>query len=89
MWKPPGRLFSYFLGLSHFPTEISSMVNLIMGINIGQDFWTVYLGNLPSTINVTDKYLIQIILAASKIKYNKEMANEGTPDKGGLDRNHD
>ena len=52
-------IWLYWLG-------IVAVLKLIFGLEIIQDFSTIYLGKIPSKLNQCDKYLLQILLAASK-----------------------
>ena len=46
--------------------DVAEEINTIVGFDIKHDFCTIYLGNISPTINVTDKYLIKIMLVATK-----------------------
>ena len=46
--------------------EIEENINRILDFKLKHDFSTIYLGNIPSTVNTDDMYLIKIMLAASK-----------------------
>lgn len=46
--------------------DVVEEIKSIVGFETNRDFCTIYLGNIAPSINVTDKYLIKIMLAASK-----------------------
>lgn len=57
-------------------------INLIIGFVTKHDFCTIYLGNIPSTINSSDTYLINIMLTASKKAINRKWLSKEPPTQG-------
>ena len=53
-----------------------------MGFETKHDFRTISLGNISSTINSSDKYMIKIMLAASKKAITRRWLNKEPPTKG-------
>lgn len=72
-WGCPA-IQSYWLG-------IVSEINLIMEFEVECSFNTVYLGNIPTTFNTQDKYLLKILLVASKKAITKKWLNKNPPTK--------
>ena len=62
--------------------EIVGKINVILGFETKHDFCTMYLGNISSTINSSDKYLLKIMLAASKKCITRRWLNKEPPTKG-------
>lgn len=58
-------------------TEIKS----IIGLKINHDFSTIYLGNISTKLNSRDKYLLQILLAASKKAITRKWMIKEPPTK--------
>ena len=59
--------------------EVVEQIKAIMGFEIKHDFCTIYLGNISSTINSSDKYLIKIMLAASEKVLTKRWLSKEPP----------
>ncbi len=56
-------------------------IKSIIGFEIKLDFCTIYLGNISPTISVTDKYLIKIMLVASKKAITRRWLSKESPSK--------
>ena len=57
------------------------MINQIIGLNIKQDFCILYLGNLSATVNVLARYLLKIMMAASKKTITRRWLTKEPPTK--------
>lgn len=64
-----------------FWQDIMVKINSILGFEIKFDFCTIYLGDISSTINVTDNYLIKIMLVASKKAITRKWLLKESPSK--------
>ena len=62
-------------------SEITLMINQIIGLNIKQDFCILYLGNLSATVNVLARYLLKIMMAASKKTITRRWLTKEPPTK--------
>ena len=65
---------SYWLGVIK--------INAILGFDIEYNFQTVYLCNLPIDLNFQDKYLLKILLKASKKSITRKWLNREPPTVG-------
>lgn len=72
-WNCPA-IQSYWLMVV---TEIES----ILGFEIDHSFGTIYLGNIQTDFNAQDKYLLKILLVASKKAITKKWLEEIPPTK--------
>lgn len=72
-WECPA-IQSYWL-------EVVENINLIMGYRIKNDFRTIYLGDISNFTKTNDRYLIKILLVASKKALTRRWLSEDPPTK--------
>ncbi len=59
--------------------DVVKRIESVMGFGVGHDFCNIYLGNIPPTMNVADKYLIKIMLVASKKAITRRWLSKESP----------
>uniref|UniRef100_A0A669B572 Reverse transcriptase domain-containing protein n=1 Tax=Oreochromis niloticus TaxID=8128 RepID=A0A669B572_ORENI len=61
--------------------EMVESIYLVTGFKLNLDFCTVYLGDIPSTVPLKDKYLINILLGAGKKALTRKWLEKEPPTK--------
>ena len=64
-----------------FWSDIIATIKLVIGLQLDDSFQTIYLGNLPYTLNAQDKYLLKILLVASKKAITRKWLVKEPPTK--------
>lgn len=87
MWEIVGRSFSCILELPRHSVilegrkEVIQVIYIIFGEGIDCSFSTIYLGNLAAHLMKKDKYLLKILLAASKKSVTRKWLQLEPPTK--------
>lgn len=65
--------------ISPYWTDVVKTIQLIMGLQLEETFIVFYLGNIPTGLTKRDRYLLQILQAASKKAITRKWLNEEPP----------
>lgn len=65
--------------ISLYWIEVVKVIRSIFGSELEFNFSVIYLGNLPTGLRKTDRYLLQILLAASKKAITRKWLSQDSP----------
>lgn len=73
------HIFWHCSKIAPFWTIITREIKTITGLNLSNDFPTIYLGNLPQELTKADRYLVSILLAGAKKAITRKWLCEDVP----------
>lgn len=75
------HIFWNCLAIQLYWLMVITEIEPILGFEIDRSFGTIHLLNIPTDFNTQDKYLLRMLLVASKKAINKKWLAENPPTK--------
>lgn len=75
----PFHIFWECPKISPYWSDVVKTIQLIIGLQLEESFSVFCLGNIPTGLNKQDRYLLQILQAASKKAVTRKWLNEEPP----------